>query len=172
MFKVQPLEAWSRDVHVHFSYHSQTQRTIHTIPFAWLFCAGMWLVVTTEGASETQEASELAGVLVLLAFVWLFLTNVLMNALVRYRGARFGLLDLSKNVSPSPIEKLLNRVFLVVALAAGIINAVVWVQDVPHIELKILLACVAFLAVAALTDGTLTLAVIVFSGFRVRPVQG
>jgi hypothetical protein len=170
MFKAQPFEAWSRDVHVHFSYHSQTQRTIHTTPFAWLFCAGMWLGVT-EGASETQEASELAGSLVLLAFVWLFLTNPLMNALVRYRGARFGLLDLSKNVSPSPTEKLLNRMFLVVALAAGIITGVVWVQDVPHIELKILLASVAFLAVAALTDGTLTLAVIVFSGFRVRPVQ-
>jgi hypothetical protein len=166
MFKVQPFEAWSRDVHVHFSYHSQTQRTIHTTPFVWLVCAGGWLGVTT------PEASELAGVLVLLAFVWLLLTNPVMNALVRYRGARFGPLDLSKNVSPSPIEKLLNRVFLVVALAAGIITAVVWVQNVTHIELKILLASIAFLAVAALTDGTLTLSVIVFSGFRVRPVRG
>jgi hypothetical protein len=46
------------------------------------------------------------------------------------------------------------------------------VQDVTHIELKILLASVAFLAVAALTDGTLTLAVIVLSGFRIRPVRG
>ena len=153
-------------MHVHFSYHSQTQRTIHTTPFVWLVCAGGWLGVTT------QEASELSGILVLLAFVWLFLTNVLMNALVRCRGARFGPLDLSKNVSPSPTEKLLNRLFLVVALAAGIITGAVSVQDVTHIELKILLAGVAFLAVAALTDGTLTLAVIVFSGFRVRPVRG
>jgi hypothetical protein len=153
-------------VHVNFSYHSQTQRTIHTTPFVWLVCPGLWLGATTEGASE------LAGVLVLLAFAWLFLTNPLMNALVRYRGARFGPLDLSKNVFPSPIEKLLNRVFLVVALAAGIITGAVWVQDVPRVELKFLLASVAFLAVAALTDGTLTLAVIVFSGFRVRPVQG
>ena len=153
-------------MHVHFSYHSQTQRTIHTTPFVWLVCAGLWLGVTTQGASEPS------GILVLLAFVWLFLTNVLMNALVRYRGARFGPLDLSKNVSPSPTEKLLDRVFLVVALAAGIVTGAVSVQDVTHIELKILLASVAFLAVAALTDGTLTLAVIVFSGFRVRPVQG
>jgi hypothetical protein len=153
-------------VHVNFSYHSQTQRTIHTTPFVWLVCAGLWLGVTT------QEASELSGVLVLLALVWLFLTNVLMNALVRYRGARLGPLDLSKNAAPSPTEKLLNRVFLVVALAAGIITAAVSVQNVTHIESKILLASIAFLAVAALTDGTLTLAVIVFSGFRVRPVQG
>jgi hypothetical protein len=153
-------------MHVHFSYHSQTQRTIHTTPFVWLVCAGGWLGVTT------QEASELSGILVLLAFVWLFLTNVLMNALVRYRGARFGPLDLSKNAAPSPTEMLLNRVFLVVALAAGIITAAVSVQDVTHIESKILLASVAFLAVAALTDGTLTLAVILLSGFRVRPVQG
>jgi hypothetical protein len=117
-------------MHVHFSYHSQTQRTIHTTPFVWLVCAGGWLGVTT------QEASELSGILVLLAFVWLFLTNVLMNALVRYRGARFGPLDLSKNAAPSPTEKLLNRVFLVVALAAGIITAAVSVQDVTHIESK------------------------------------
>jgi hypothetical protein len=157
---------WSRDVPVHFSYHSQTQRTVHTTPFLWLVCAGMWLGITT------QEVGGLSGTLVLLAFVWLFLTNSLMNALVRYRGMRFGPVDLSKNLSPSPTEKLLNRVFLVVALAAGIITAAVSVQDTTHVELKILLAFIVFLAVAALTDGTLTLAVIVLSGFRIRPVRG
>ena len=153
-------------MHVHFTYHSQTQRTVHTTPFLWPFCAGMWLGITT------QEVGGLSGTLVLLAFVWLFLTNPLMNALVRYRGTRLGPVDLSKNVSPSPTEKLLHGVFLVIALAAGIVTAAVSVQDVTHMEAKILLAFIVFLAVAALTFGTLTLAVIVLSGFRIRPVRG
>jgi hypothetical protein len=153
-------------VHVHFSYHSQTQRVVHTTPFLWFVCAGAWLGLTT------QEIGELAGSLILLAFVWLLLTNSLMNALVHYRGTRLGPVDLSKNVSPSPTEKLLYGVFLAVALAAGVITATVSVQDVTHVEAKILLAFIVFLAVAALTFGTLTLAVIVLSGFRVRPVRG
>jgi hypothetical protein len=153
-------------VHVHFRYHSRTQRIIHTTPFIWLICAGGWLGLTT------QEIGGLAGSLILLAFVWLFLTNFLMNALVHYRGTRLGPVDLSENVSPSPTEKLLNIVFLVVALAAGIVTATVSVQDVTHVEAKILLAFIVFLGVAALTDGTLTLAVIVLSGFRIRPVRG
>jgi hypothetical protein len=153
-------------VHANFSYHSKTQRIVHTTPFIWLICAGGWLGLTT------QETGELFGILGLLAFVWLFLTNSLMNALVRYRGTHLGPVDLSKNVSPSRTEKLLNWAFLVVALAAGVITAAVCVQDVTHIELKILLSLIVFLAVAALTDGTLTLAVIVLSGFRIRPVRG
>src|SRR5579863_7767872 len=75
---------WSRDVHVHFTYHSQTQRVVHTTPFIWLVCAGGWLGL------KTQEAGEFYGTLILLAFAWLFLTNPLMNVLVRYRGTRFG----------------------------------------------------------------------------------
>ncbi len=153
-------------MHVHFRYHSRTQRVVHTTPFIWLICAGAWLGLTT------QEIGEFAGTLILLAFVWLFLTNFLMNALVHYRGTRLGPVDLSKNVSPSRTEKLLYGVFLVVALAAGVITATVSVQDVTHTELKILLAFIVFLAVAAMTDGTLTLAVIVLSGFRIRPVRG
>jgi hypothetical protein len=153
-------------MHVHFSYHSQTQRIFHTTPFIWLVCAGGWLGLTT------QETGELSGTLILLAFVWLFMMNFLMNALVRYRGTRFGPVDLSKNVSPSRTEKLLYVVFLVVALAAGVITAAVSVQDVTQMEAKILPAFIVFLAVAALTDGTLTLAVIVLSGFRIRPVRG
>ncbi len=153
-------------MHVHFTYHSQTQRVVHTTPFIWLVCAGGWLGL------KTQEAGEFYGTLILLAFAWLFLTNPLMNVLVRYRGTRFGPVDLSKNVSPSPIEKLLHGVFLVIALAAGAITAMVSVQDVTHMEAKILIAFILFIAVAALTDGTLTLAVMVLSGFRIRPVRG
>jgi hypothetical protein len=42
----------------------------------------------------------------------------------------------------------------------------------PRLELKILVGGIVFLAVAGLIDGTLTLAVIVLSGFRIRPVRG
>jgi hypothetical protein len=120
-------------VHVHFTYHSQTQRTVHVIPFLWLIGVSGWLIYTTD------ETNELARILGLLAFGWLFLANFLMNALVRRWGPRFGPIVLSKNASPTSTEKLLNWLILMVT---------------------------------GLTDGTLTLAIIVLSGFRIRPVRG
>src|SRR5260370_106264 len=111
--KVNPFEAWSGDVHVHFTYHSQTQRTVHVTPSLWLICASGSLSYTTEGTNE------LAGILGLLAFGWLFLANFLMNAVVWHRGPRFGPIDLSKNASPASTGKFLNGLILLAAVAAG-----------------------------------------------------
>jgi hypothetical protein len=154
-------------VHVHFTYHSQTQQAVHTTPFLWLICASGWLSYTTGGTSE------LAGIGALLAFGWLFLANFLMNALVRHRGPRFGPIDLSKNASPTSTEKLLYGLILVAAIATGVVTAAMSVQGVTRgLELKILVGGIVFLVVTGLTDGALTLAVIVLSGFRIRPVRG
>jgi hypothetical protein len=122
---------------------------------------------------KTDGASELATIGALLAFGWLFLANFLMNALVGHWGPRLGPIDLSKNASPTSGEKLLNVLFVVAALIAGVVTAIISVQDlIPRLELKILVGSIVFLVVAALTDGALTLAVIVLSGFRIRPVRG
>jgi hypothetical protein len=165
-FERKPLRAWSRDVHAHFTYHSQTQRTVHTTPFLWLICSAGWLGYTGDGADEC------VGILALLAFGWLFLANPLMNALVRLRGERFGPVDLSENTSPTGIERLLNGLILAAAVAAGGATAALSVQSIARLELKILIAFVIFLAVTGLIDGALTLAVILLSGFRIRPVRG
>jgi hypothetical protein len=155
-------------VHVHFTYHSQTQRAVHVTPFVWLICATAWLSYPADGTTN-----ELAGICALLAFGWLFLANFLMNALVRHWGTRFGPIDLSKNSSPTGAEKLLDRLILAAAVAAGVATATLWVQGImPRLELEILVASIVFLMVAGLTDGTLTLAIIVLSGFRIRPVRG
>jgi hypothetical protein len=154
-------------VHVHFTYHSQTQRTVHVIPFFWLICASGWLSYTTDGTSE------LAGIGGLVAFGWLFLANFFMNAMVRHWGPRFGPIDLSRNASPTSTEKLLNGLILAAAVAAGVVTAAMSVQGITRgLELKILVAGIVFLLVTGLTDGALTLAVIVLSGFRIRPVRG
>jgi hypothetical protein len=87
----------------------------------------------------TDETSELAGLLALLAFGWLFLANFLMNALVSRRGVRFGPIDLSKNTSPTGIEKLLNWSVLAAAVAAGVVTATMSVQGITHVEAKILI---------------------------------
>jgi hypothetical protein len=58
-------------------------------------------------------------------------------------------------------------------LTAGVVTAIMSVQNIaPRLDLKVLVGGIVFLAVAALTDGVLTLAVIVLSGFRIRPVRG
>jgi hypothetical protein len=131
-----------------------------------LIYAFSWLSYTAE------EISDLGMVCASLAFGWLFLANFLMNALVRRWGPRFGSIDLSKNLAPTSIEKFLNWLFLGTAVAAGVVTALISVQGMPRLELKILFGGIVFLAVAALIDGTLTLAVIVLSGFRIRPVRG
>jgi hypothetical protein len=153
-------------MHVHFAYHSQTKRMIHVIPFLWLICAAGWLCYMTD------ETSELAGYLGLLAFGWLFLAKPLMDALVRHRGGRFGPIDLSKNSSPTRIEKLLNWLILAVAVAAGGVTATMSVQGITHVEAKILIAFIVLLVITGLIDGAVTLAVIILSGFRIRPVRG
>ena len=154
-------------MNVHFNYHSQTQRMIHVTPFLWLICAAGWL------GYMTDETSELAGILALLAFGWLFLANFLMNALVRRWGPRLGPIDLSKNAAPTGTEKLLNRLILVSAVVAGVVTAAMSVQGIIRgLEAKILVGGIVFLVVTGLAHGALTLAVIVLSGFRIRPVRG
>jgi hypothetical protein len=153
-------------MHLHFTYHSQTQRMIHVTPFLWLICAAGWSSYTTD------ETSARAGILALLAFGWLFLSKLLMNALVSYRGGRFGPIDLSKNSSPTSIEKLLNRLILAAAIAAGGITANMSVQGITRVEAKILTGCIVLLVITGLIDGALTVAVMVLSGFRIRPVRG
>jgi hypothetical protein len=120
----------------------------------------------------TDETSELAGILALLAFGWLFLAKFLTDALVSYRGGRFGPIDLSKNSSPTSIEKLLNWLILAAAIAAAGITANMSVQGITRVEAKILVAGIVLLVMTGLIDGALTLAVIVLSGFRIRPVRG
>lgn len=161
-------------MHVHFTYHSQTQRIVHVTPFIWFICAFGWLSYSTEDLSDlAKNLSDLAKTCALLAFGWLFLANFLMNVLVRHRGPRFGPIDLSRNAAPTSVEKLLNWLFLGTAVAAGVVTALIAVQGImPRLEAKILVGVIVFLAVAALIDGTLTLAVIVLSGFRIRPVRG
>jgi hypothetical protein len=153
-------------MHVHFDYHSQTQRIIHATPFLWLICAAGWLSYTTD------ETSEIAGYLALLAFGWLFVTNRLMGALVLRRGGRLGPIDLSQNNSPTRIEKFLNWSILGVALGAGGAAANMSVQGVGRVEAKILIAFIVLLVIAGLIDGAVTIAVIILSGFRIRPVRG
>jgi hypothetical protein len=153
-------------MHVHFKYHSQTEQMIHVTPFAWLICAAGWL------GYMTDETSEIAGYLALLAFGWLFLAKPLMNALVRHRGGRFGPIDLSKNSAPTRIEKLLNWLILAVAIAAGGVAATMSMQGITHVEARILIAFIILLVITVLIDGALTLAVIFLSGFRIRPVRG
>jgi hypothetical protein len=153
-------------MHAHFDYHSQTQRMIHVTPFLWLICAAGWL------AYMTDETSELAGYLALLAFGWLFLTKPLTDVLVRRRGGRFGPVDLSKNSSPTRNEKLLNWLILALAVAAGGVTATMSVQGITHVEAKILIAFIVLLVITGLIDGTVTLAVMILSGFRIRPVRG
>jgi hypothetical protein len=152
---------------VHFTYHSQTQRTLHVIPFLWLMGASGWSIY------KAGETTDLAGTGAVLAFVWLFLANFLMNALVAYRGPRFGPIDLSRNSSPTRTEKLLNGSFLAFSVAMGALAAAISVQDImPRLELKILVGGIVLLVVTGLIDGALILAVIVLSGFRIRPVRG
>jgi hypothetical protein len=139
---------------------------VHVTPFLWLICATGWLIYTSDGTDER------AGILALLAFGWLFLVNHLLNALVRLRGGRFGPIDLSKNTSPTGLEKLLYGFFLTGAIAAGVITAAVSVRDIAPLELKLLIAFIIFMVVTGLTDGALTLGVILLSGFRIRPVRG
>ncbi len=153
-------------MHVHFDYHSQTQRIIHVTPFLWLICAAGWL------SYMTDETNEIAGYLALLAFGWLFVANRLMGVLVLRRGGRLGPIDLSKNNSPTRIEKLLNWLILAVALGAGGVTANMSVQGVGRAEAKILIAFIVLLAITGLIDGALTIAVIILSGFRIRPVRG
>jgi hypothetical protein len=153
-------------LHLHFTYHSRTQRILHGMPFALSVCASGWLIYTTD------ERNELAQIGAMFAFGWLFLANFLMNSMVRYRGARFGPIDLSKNVSPTRIEILVDRLILFAAVAAGAIAAAMAVPGVIRgIEAKIFVAGAVFFLVAAMTYGTATLAIIVLSGFRIRPVR-
>jgi len=152
---------------VHFTYHSQTQRTLHVVPFAWLMCASGWSIY------KAGETTDLAGIGALLAFAWLFLANVVMNALVAYRGPRLGPVDLSRNSSPTSTEKLLNVSFLAFSVAAGALAAALSVQGIIRgLEAKILVGGSVLLVVTGLIHGALTLAVIVLSGFRIRPVRG
>jgi hypothetical protein len=80
-------------VHAHFTYRSQTQRTIHTTPFLWLICATGWL----------------------LTFEWLFQVNGLLNALVRLRAGRLGPIDLSTLIEierdplTAPLCRMISR---------------------------------------------------------------
>jgi hypothetical protein len=155
-------------VHLHFTYHSRTQRTLHGMPFALLVCASGWAIHTTD------ESNELAQIGAMLAFGWLLLANFLMNAMIRHWGARFGPIDLSKNVSPTGIEILVGRMILLAAVAAGVVAAAMAVPGVIRggMETKIFVAGAVFFLVAAMTYGTLILAVIVLSGFRLRPLRG
>jgi hypothetical protein len=154
-------------MHVHFAYRSQTQKTVHVTPFLWLICAGGWLTYRSDGTDA------LGGIGVMLAFGWLFLGNFCMNALVRHWGPRFGPIDLSRNASPTSTEKVLNGLILTAAVVSGVVAAAVSVQDIaPGLELKILVGGIVFLVVTSLFDLTLTLAVIVLSGFRIRPLRG
>jgi hypothetical protein len=73
------------------------------MPFVLLLCFAGWLTYASEGTND------LASVGAALAFAWLFVANFLLNAVVRHRGARFGRIDLSRNVAPSSIEMLLRR---------------------------------------------------------------
>jgi hypothetical protein len=134
--------------------------------FLWLICGSGWLGYATEGTDEH------AGILALLAFGWPFVANALMNALVRRRAGRFGPIDLSKNTSTTGIKRLLSGLFLAAALAAGVVTAALSVQGIARLELKILICFIIFLVVTGLTHGALTLAVILLSGFWIRPVLG
>jgi hypothetical protein len=152
---------------VHFKYHSQTQRTLHVVPFLWLMSASGWSIY------KAGETTDLAGIGALLAFGWLFLANPLMNAAVAYRGPRFGPIDLSRNNSPTSAEKLLNGSFLVFSMAVGALGAAISVRDLmPRLELKILVGGIVLLVATGLIHGALTFVVIVLSGFRIRPVRG
>lgn len=96
-------------MHAHFTYRSQTQRTIHTTPFLWLICATGWLSYTGE------ETDERVGILVLLTFEWLFQVNGLLNALVRLRAGRLGPIDLSTLIEierdplTAPLCRMISR---------------------------------------------------------------
>jgi hypothetical protein len=153
-------------VHFHFTYHSQTQRIVHGMPFVLLISTSAWLNYTTHGTSE------FAGIAGLLAFGWLLLSNILMNALVRHWGVRLGPIDLSKNISPTGTERLVRRLILVAAAAAGIVTAAMLQGSAVGWEVNILVAGLIFVMVAGVAYGTLTLAVIVLSGFRIRPTRG
>jgi hypothetical protein len=150
----------------HSQYHSQTQRVLHGMPFVLLVCGSGWLLQTSDGNNELAQIGALLG------FGWWLLANLLMSAMIRYRGARFGPIDLSKNVHPTRLERFIDWLILFSSVAAGIVAGAMAVQDVIRgTEAKIFLAGVVFFLVAALTYGALTLAVIVLSGFRIRPVR-
>jgi hypothetical protein len=154
-------------VHFHFTYHSQTQRIVHGMPFLLLIGTSAWLNYSTHGTSE------LAGIAGLLAFGWLLLANFSMNALVRHWGPRFGPIDLTKNISPTSTERLLRGLILVAAAAVGVVTGIIVVQGIVlGWEVKILVAGLVFVTVAGVTYGTLTFAVIVLSGFQIRPTRG
>jgi hypothetical protein len=137
------------------------------MPFVLLIGTSAWLNYTTD------DTSELAGTVGLLAFGWLLLSNILMNGLVRHWGPRFGPIDLSKNVSPTSAERFLRGLILVAAAAVGVVAGILVVQGgVLGWEVKIPVAGLVFVTVAGVAYGTLTLAVIVLSGFRIRPTRG
>ena len=68
---------------------------------------------------------------------------------------------------------LLKWLILIAAFALGVLVAIMAVKGIVRgTEAKIVAAGVVFFLVMALTYGALTLAVIVLSGFRIRPVRG
>ncbi|HEY2227359.1 MAG TPA: hypothetical protein VGI22_06370 [Xanthobacteraceae bacterium] len=154
-------------MHLHFRYHSQTQRVLHGMPFVLLVCAAGWLTYASDGPDTLAEIGAA------FAFGWLFLANLLLNAIVRHRGARFGPIDLSRNVSPTSIEMLLRRLVLIAAFALRVLAAIMSVKGIVRgTEAEIVAAVAVFFLVAALVYGASILAVIVLSGFRIRPVRG
>jgi hypothetical protein len=154
-------------MHLHFTYHSQTQRVLHGMPFVLLVSGSGWLLHMTDGSNELAQIGAMLG------FGWLLLANFLMNAMVRYRGTRFGPIDLSKNAHPTRIETFVDWLILFLSVAAGIVAGAMAVQDVMRgTEVVIFVAGAVFFLVTAMTCGTLTLAVIVLSGFRILPVRG
>jgi hypothetical protein len=147
-----------------FKYHSLTQQLVHGAPFCILICLAGWL-------SLTGENHDLVADLAVIAFGWLLLENFLVNLMIGRFGLRIGPMDFSPNFDPSRTERIVRWLILLVSCAVGLVVTVIFVTGIKRggLETALLFGSATFFLISAGTFAFLYLAVVVFSGFRIRP---
>jgi hypothetical protein len=148
-----------------FKYHSLTQRLVHGAPFVLLICLAGWI-------AYSGGNNELGGYLAAVAFGWLLLANFLINLMISRVGARIGPMDFSPNFHPSRAERVVRWLIFLVSGVVGLAVTVIFLVPgikVGGLETKLLVGGIIFFLVLAGTFCFLYLAVIVLSGFRIRP---
>jgi hypothetical protein len=150
-----------------FKYHSLTQRLVHGGPFCLFVCLAGW--VAWNGWNN-----ELAGYLGIVAFGWLLLANFLINLMINRFGTRIGPMDFSLNLHPSRTERIATKLILSASGVVGLVVTIIAVQGIKRggLETVLLVGGATLFLVFAGTYTFLALAMLILSGFRIRPSDG
>jgi hypothetical protein len=155
-----------------FLYHSQTQRIVHYTPFAVSFVIFGWLIYLNEWRSDRWKG-DVAGAFFFFGAGWFVLENWLVNRLIERFGTRIGPLDFSRNVNPTTTERVLMYVILFLAVISGLAATItiVNIQKGGGLEAALFFGSGAFVIGSGFVFLILTFCIIIFTGFRIRPVR-